>query len=405
LNSRSALKQTAFANGQNGKSFMSFRLFRNPRVTGAAMLCCALALPVQARRTQRSTLAGRINAIFAAVTSKDAPGLAVVVRQDGRTAFKHGYGMRDLRCDRPINPHTNFRLASFTKQFTAMAIMLLHRDGKLRYDEPLTEIFPRFPAYGRHVTIRNLLNHTSGLVAYEDLMDKMYAGRSWVDIPQMHDAGVLALMEKQTGTKFPPGTNWEYSNSGYCVLAMVVQKVSGMPFAEFLRWRIFESLHMNNTVAFVYGENQVTDRAYGYTNDAGRWMETDQSPTSATLGDGGVYSSVDDLIEWDNALRNHTLLGAREFRPAITPVSLPLTAEQWPKGPDGQPVRYGFGWFLNPYRGHKRMWHYGSTIGFHTVIERFPDDKLTIIVLCNRTDLDPAKLALKVADLFFARKR
>jgi len=134
-------------------------------------------------------------------------------------------------------------------------------------------------------------------------------------------------------------------------------------------------------------------------------LETDQSPTSATLGDGGVYSSVDDLIKWDTALRNHTLLSAPEFQPAITPVRLPLTARQWPKGPDGQPVKYGFGWFLNPYRGQERMWHEGSSIGFHTAIERFPSDKLTIIVFCNRTDLSPTKLALKVADLFFAQGR
>ncbi len=384
---------------------MNFHLFRNSWVQGAALLCCVLLLPVQARRTQGNSLASQINAIFAAGTSKDAPGLAVVVRKDGRTVFKRGYGMRDLRCDLPINARTNFRLASCTKQFTAMAIMLLHHDGKLRYDEPLTEVFPHFPAYGRHVTIRNLLNHTSGLISYEDLMDRMYAGRSWENIPQMSDVRVLKLMEEQTGTEFAPGSTWKYSNTGYCVLAMVVQKLSGMSFQEFLRRRIFEPLHMNNTVAFVYGKNHVRDRAYGYTNDAGRWLETDQSPTSATLGDGGVYSSVDDLIKWDNALRDHTLLSAKEFQPAITPVSLPLTPQEWPKGEDGQPVEYGFGWFLNPYRGHKRMWHYGSSIGFHTAIERFTNDKLTIIVLCNRTDLNPAALSLKVADLFFERKQ
>lgn len=384
---------------------MNFHLFRNPRVQGIALLCCVLVLPVLPRRTQGNSLASQINAIFAAVTSKDAPGLAVVVRKDGRTVFKRAYGMRDLRCDLPINPHTNFRLASCTKQFTAMAIMLLHHDGKLRYDEPLTEIFPHFPAYGRHVTIRNLLNHTSGLISYEDLMDRMYAGRSWENIPQMSDARVLKLMEQQTGTKFPPGSTWKYSNTGYCVLAMVVQKLSGMPFQEFLRRRIFKPLHMGNTVAFIYGKNHVRDRAYGYTMDAGRWLETDQSPTSATLGDGGVYSSVDDLIKWDNALRHHTLLSAKEFQPAITPVALPLTPQQWPKGEDGKPVKYGFGWFLNPYRGHKRMWHYGSSIGFHTAIERFTNDKLTIVVLCNRTDLNPAALSLKVADLFFERKQ
>ncbi len=371
---------------------------------GAAFLSCALALvPVPARA--QTSLTGRIDRIFSAVTSAHEPGLAVLVRKDGRTVFARGYGSRDLRSGLPIDEHTNFRLASDTKQFTAMAVMLLVHDGKLRYDEPLTEIFPKFPAYGRRITIRNLLNHTSGLADYEDLMDKKYAGLSWEQIPQMHDAGVLALMEQQTGTQFPPGSNWKYSNSGYCVLAMVVQKVSGMPFAEFLRRRIFQPLAMRNTVAYEYGQNQVTNRAYGYTHDAGVWLETDQSPTSATLGDGGVYSSLDDLAKWDDALRNHTLLSAREMRPAITPVVLPADAKLPVTEPDGSPASYGFGWFLNPYRGHARMWHYGESIGFRSAIERFTKDNLTIIVLQNRSDLDPAKLALKVADLFFPQQQ
>jgi CubicO group peptidase (beta-lactamase class C family) len=369
---------------------------------GAALLATALALAPPPSRAQTS-LTSRIDRIFSAVTSPHEPGLAVVVRQGGHTVFERGYGSRDLRSDLPIDARTNFRLASDTKQFTAMAVMLLVRDGKLRYDESLTEIFPTFPAYGRSITIRNLLNHTSGLVDYEDVMDKKYAGLSWEQIPQIHDAGVLALMEQQTGTQFPPGSNWKYSNSGYCVLAMVVERVSGMPFAEFLRRRIFQPLGMRNTVAYEYGKNQVTNRAYGYTHDAGVWLETDQSPTSATLGDGGVYSSLDDLAKWDDALRNHTLLSAQEMRPAITPVALPADSKLQVTEPDGSPAAYGFGWFLSPYRGHARMWHYGESIGFRSAIERFTKDNLTIIVLENRSDLDPAKLALKVADLYFDR--
>jgi CubicO group peptidase (beta-lactamase class C family) len=372
-------------------------------VAGIALSVCASALLVPPPARAQNSLAGCINEIFSAVTSPNQPGLAVLVRKDGRTVFERGYGSRDLRSHLPIDAHTNFRLASDTKQFTAMAVMLLVHDGKLRYDEPLTEIFPKFPAYGRRVTIRNLLNHTSGLAAYEDLMDKKYAGLDWYQIPQMHDAGVLALMEQQKGTQFPPGTNWKYSNSGYCVLAMVVEKVSGMPFAEFLRRRIFGPLGMKNTVAYEYGKDQVTNRAYGYTNDAGVWLETDQSPTSATLGDGGVYSSLVDLALWDDALRNHTLLSAAGMRPAITPAKLPATARLRPTEPDGSPASYGFGWFLNPYRGHARMWHYGESIGFRSAIERFTKDNLTIIILENRTDLDPGKLALKVANLYFAR--
>jgi CubicO group peptidase (beta-lactamase class C family) len=372
----------------------------------SALLICALAISPAGVAAQEPS-AAQIDSIFSVVTSKREPGLAVVVRKGGRTILKRGYGLRDMRSDFPIGPRTDFRLASFTKQFTAMAIMLLVHDGKLHYDDHLTDIFPEFPVYGRTITIRNLLNHTSGLAAYEDLMDKMYEGKSWEEIPQIHDAGVLALMEQQAGTKFPPGTRWEYSNSGYCVLAMVVQKVSGMPFGEFLRQRIFDPLHMQNTLAYEYGKNTVPERAYGYTKDDGVWLETDQSPTSATLGDGGIYSSVEDLAKWDEALRDHTLLGAQEMLPAITPEStapvLPQGAEDLPRSGGTNQLAYGFGWFLNPYHGHKRMWHYGSSIGFHTAIERFPADDLSIIVLCNRTDLDPGALALKVADLYFSR--
>jgi CubicO group peptidase (beta-lactamase class C family) len=131
------------------------------------------------------------------------------------------------------------------------------------------------------------------------------------------------------------------------------------------------------------------------------WQETDQSPTSAVLGDGGIYSSLDDLAKWDRALRDHTLLTATEMQPALTPVA-PTGGPA--KFPDGSSLSYGFGWFLDPYRGHKRMSHDGSTIGFRTTIQRFPDDHLTIIILCNRGDQNPEALALKVADLYLGTK-
>lgn len=341
--------------------------------------------------------AAQIDAIFSSVTSKTDPGLAVVVRKDGRTAFERGYGRRDLRSNLPVDVHTNFRLASFSKQFTATAIMLLVHDGKLRYDEPITDIFPEFPVYGMEITLRRLLNHTSGLHDYEDLMMKKYSGQPWQSIPQIDDQGVLDLLEGESDTKFPPGSKWEYCNGGYEVLANVVRKVSGHPFREFLRDRIFAPLNMNETVVFQYGKNQVADRAYGYTHDNGVWLETDQSPTSATLGDGAVYSSVDDLIRWDDALRAHTLLSAEEFRPAVMPVQLPENAGI----SAGTHPGYGFGWFLDTYNGQPRMWHTGGTIGFQTVIERFPEQELTIVVLANRTDLNPKRLADKVADLYF----
>jgi CubicO group peptidase (beta-lactamase class C family) len=191
------------------------------------------------------------------------------------------------------------------------------------------------------------------------------------------------------------------------ILGLIVAKVSGVPFGEFLRQRIFRPLHMDRTLAYIKGSNSVPDRAFGHTKQAGRLVETDQSSTSATLGDGGIYSNLEDLAKWDEALEKHTLLSEAEMKPALTAVRLDDGLEtRWPATPGddnlnpGKPVAYGFGWFLDPYAGRARMWHEGSTRGFGTAIERFTAEKLTIVVLCNRTDLDPLKLALQVADVF-----
>jgi CubicO group peptidase (beta-lactamase class C family) len=338
-------------------------------------------------------------AIFADLKSDHAPGAAVLVIQNARPVFQRGYGVMDLHARHAIDPHTNFRLASVTKQFTAMAVMLLVHEGKLHYDDHLTDIFPDFPEYGRTITIRDLLNHTSGLQDYEDLMTPQNDRVSPEKMVQISDAEVLQLLKQQKTTKFPPGTKWQYSNSGYVVLGLVVQQVSGAPFGQFLHDRIFAPLRMDSTILYEKGKNQVSHRAYGHTKTEAGWQETDQSSTSATQGDGGVYSSLADLAKWDQALREHTLLSEAEMRPAITAVKVPGVEE-----PDGKPAAYGFGWFLNPYKGHVRMWHYGETMGFRTAIERFVNDKLTVIVLANRTDLDANELALKVADVYLTQE-
>jgi len=358
-----------------------------------ALACSAAAFP-QVSPTQ-------IDAIFSSLKSTTAPGASVLVVRNGKPVFRLGYGVTDLRTLRPIDAQTNFRLASFTKQFTAACIMLLARDGKLHYDDHLIDFFPEFPAYGKTITVRNLLNHTSGLPDYEDLLMKQYPDTPEERIPQILDAGVLRLLEQQSSGKFAPGSHWDYSNSGYAVLAMIVEKVSGKSYGQFLHDRIFVPLKMNHTLAYEKVKNEVPHRAYGHTEEKSMWRETDQSPTSAVLGDGGIYSSLDDLGKWDRALREHTLLTEAEMRPALTPVQPTDGPARFPNGPG---VSYGFGWFVDPYRGHGRMSHNGETIGFRTTIQRFPDDRLTVIVLANRTDINPEALALKVADLYLGTK-
>ena len=338
----------------------------------------------------------QIDAVFKPLAGANDPGLAVEVIHEGHVIFARGYGLAHLKARTPITPSTNFRLASVTKQFTAMSIMLLVHDGKLRYDDTLTKVLPGFPSYGNSITIRDLLNHTSGIKHYEEIYEQQRANLSSGEA-QLHDRDVLRMLEQQSSGDFPPGSRWEYSNSGYAMLAMIVERISGEPFERFLAHRIFAPAGMSHTVAYVRGENEVPNRAFGYRrSEKNAWEFADQSSTSAVLGDGGIYSSLEDLAKWDKALEEHMLLSAKEMEPAITPVRVSGGV----KLPDGAPAEYGFGWFLNSYKGHRRMWHYGDTSGFHTTIQRFPDDHLTIVVLANRTDLDPAKLALQVANLY-----
>lgn len=345
-----------------------------------------------------------LDAQFLEATSGGSPGLAVLVKKDGKVLLKKGYGVRELRRKVRISADTDFRLASCTKQFTAMAAMLLVADGKLDYQENLTEILPAFPAYGRAITVRHLLNHTSGLPDYEDLMERAekQQGKTWSPERQIRDDEVLALLEKETRGKFAPGSRWEYSNSGYVLLGLIVKERSGKPFARFLRERIFAPLGMEGTLVFEKGQNEVPRRAYGHSKIDNRFVETDQSPTSATQGDGGVYSNLEDLSKWDDALRDHTLLGEKEFAPALAPAALPpgaeaKLAEDAPASMRGRPVAYGFGWFLDLQGPEPVAWHYGDTMGFKSAIVRGLGDGVSVIVLSNRTDMDPQSVAMRVA--------
>ncbi len=387
-------------------------MFFKIQLFSLSLLLIFLVVPSSRTQPSQDQTGTALDAIFSPFANANTPGLAVLVRKDGRTVFERGYGARELRSFAKIDSQTNFRLASCSKQFTAMSIMLLVHDGKLRYDDKLTDVFPDFPAYGKAITIRNLLNHNSGLPDYEDLMaaaEKRKGAAVWTPTHQIQDAEVLDLLKQETAGKFAPGTQWSYSNSGYVVLGLVVTKISGKPFAQFLRERIFASLGMSQTLAYEKGKSEISQRAYGHSKDGKAWKETDQSSTSATLGDGGIYSSLEDLAKWDEALAQHTLLTEKEMQPALTPAKLTTGAQpKWPANsdrPEGTPVSYGFGWFLDPYRNHDRMWHYGDTMGFHSYILRFHADHLTIVVLTNRTDLDPESLALRVADFYIAGGR
>ena len=340
-------------------------------------LFCALILGFNADKT------AQIDKFFSPYKGEAAPGAAVMVIKNGKPIFKKAYGLANLENKTPVALATNFRLASVTKQFTAMCIMKLVQSGRLGYEHTLQQIFPEFPTYGDNITIRHLLQHTSGLIAYEDLIPDTAT-------VQVRDKDVLRMMMAQDSTYFPPGAQYRYSNSGYAVLAMIVEKVSGKSFAQFLQENIFQPLGMKNTIAHEKGISTVKNRALGYRQEGGQFIFADQSVTSAVLGDGGIYSSVEDLLKWDRALYTEKLVKQEALVAAFAPGVLL----------DGKALEYGFGWRLDQFNGHRRVMHTGSTSGFRNVIQRYPDDNFTVIILTNRAAPEVAPLAEKLAELF-----
>jgi CubicO group peptidase (beta-lactamase class C family) len=198
------------------------------------------------------------------------------------------------------------------------------------------------------------------------------------------------MLERQSDTRFPAGTKFRYSNSGYVTLAMIVEKVSGMSFAGFLSRNIFRPAGMRHTVAHREGLDTIANRAFGYQKDGQSFVRRDQSLASALLGDGGIYSSVDDMVRWDRALARRRLVSATAWAQATASGRLS----------DGRPTGYGYGWFLGTHKGRRIESHGGATVGFSTFIARFPDHHLTVIVLLNRNGENPEKLGLAMADLF-----
>lgn len=357
------------------------------RVRSTTLILAMTALAKSALALDADT-AARVELLFRDYNQVNAPGGSVMVIHQGKAVFTKGFGLADLERKVHCTTNTNFRLASVTKQFTAMAVLILAERRLLTLDERLTDFFPEFPAYGKDVTVRHLLTHTSGVPDYEDLIPP------GTMIPVL-DQDVLRLLLKQDKTLFPPGTQYRYSNSGYALLALIVEVCSSQKFARFLKENIFEPLKMTNTLAYEEGYGAIANRAYGHTHRTNGWQRTDQSLTSSVLGDGGIYSSVADLFKWDQALYKSKLVSESTLRVTFSPAT-----------PTDKPGRsYGFGWYTGEYRGLKEVWHSGETIGFRARIARFPEKKFTVIILANRADAKLEELPHRIADLILFKER
>lgn len=313
----------------------------------------------------------------------DIPGASLLVVKDGQAIVRRGFGYADLEKHVKADSATNYRLASISKQFTAACILLLMQDGKLKLEDPVRKWLPELPPSDDKITVRRLLTHTGGLIDYEDLISPDRTA-------QIDDNDVLRMIASQHRLYFEPGSAHRYSNGAFVLLGLVVERISGMDLAEFMKRRIFQPLGMEHTLMYEHGRGpEVSHRAYGYSEKDGKWTRTDQDVTSATRGDGGIYSSVDDLAKWDAALYTDKLLNAQSRKLAFTPTE-PLA------DPD---VDYGFGWRLSG----DTVWHSGESIGFRNIIIRWPKQHLAVILLSNRNEFQPYPLALTIGQLFLER--
>lgn len=352
-----------------------------------AFLLVSCGTENNAKKTMEQKLAD-VDQIFADYVG-DVPGAAVMVIKDGAVIMQKGYGIAHFASNSPVTSKTDFRLASVTKQFTAMSILQLVEKGDLSLDTSLADIWPDFPEYGRTITIEHLLNHTSGIQDYEGMVPD--------DLDrQLKDADVLDYMMNVDSAYFEVGQKHQYSNTAYAMLTQILEKITGKPFREYLKENIFDPIGMDNTLAFEQGINEVPNRAYGYTIEETGIIETDQSKWSAVLGDGGIYSNLEDFYKWDQALYTDKLLGQRYMDMLFTNY----------KTNDGEFMDYGYGWRLENYKGMDVVYHTGSSIGFRNIFYRIPSMNFSLLIFRNRDqggEFSSLEYAHNVVDVFFSQ--
>jgi CubicO group peptidase (beta-lactamase class C family) len=294
------------------------------------------------------------------------PGFALTIEKNGGIIYYNATGLADLNTRSPLDSLTNFRMASVTKQFTAMGILLLEKAGALSVDDPISRWLPELPPnLGRRILIRNLLTHSSGLLDYESLIPS-------TQTTQVLDADVLRLLSQHDTTYFPPGSRFQYSNSGFCLLALIIERASKTTYPQFIHDHIFAPLHMDSSIVYENGRH-IPHRAMGYTRDStNHIIASDQSITSATKGDGGVYTSLSDYARWTTALQQNTFI----------PLAATLRRLRFPIGPE---TFYTAGWFID-LSSPQFLFHSGSTCGFATFVIQLPGDAWTITYFSNIAD-------------------
>ncbi len=353
------------------------------RVVLPSLAVAAWLLPLTPLHAADPAVTSRLDAIFKPLAATDQPGAAVIVVKDGQVLLRKAYGAADLELGVPLQPDSVFRLGSITKQFTAVAILMLAEQGKLSLSDPIDKHLPGYPMQGHAITVEHLLTHTSGIQSYTDIP-------GWMTDRIKGDLKVQELIDgfKKEPMQFAPGTRYRYNNSAYVLLGAIIERVSGQSYEQFVAERIFRPLGMTSSF---YGSNEpiIPKRAEGYTADNGVTKNAQYLSMTQPYSAGSLVSTVDDLARWDAALYTDRLLP----RPALERAWAPYVLE------DGKHTGYGYGWAIGTLRGHRSIEHGGGIPGFSTYALRLPDDRVFVAVLCNSDSpkAAPAYLAKRAA--------
>lgn len=339
----------------------------------------------QTGTTGAETTARALDRVFDAWRDTAGPGCAVGVSQNGRVVYEHGYGMANLETDTPIRPSSIFHVASISKQFTAMAVMLLARDRKLSVDDNIRKYLPEIPDYGTPITIRHLLTHTSGL---RDQWDLIGLSRGRFEENRITEADVMDIVPRQKALNFTPGAEYVYSNTGFTLLGVIVRRVTGQSLRDFAAERIFTPLGMGSTHFHDDYTMLVPGRTSAYARRGNGWRVS--IPNYDVYGATSLFTTVGDLLKWE-ANFDHPVVGDRALLDQMqTPAHLS----------NGDATTYGLGLAVGVYRGARVVEHGGADAGYRTYVGRFPEQALAIAVLCNAATANPTALARGVADAY-----
>jgi CubicO group peptidase (beta-lactamase class C family) len=325
-----------------------------------------------------------IDSVFRTVYKNDEPGVSIAIVQKGKPILKKSYGVADVETRQKITSRTYFNIGSLTKQFTAMAILQLAEQKKISLDDKVGKFFPEMnKKVADAITIKEMLSHSSGLFEHYDLTDTK-------NMKHAHNADVLNAIKNVDSTYFSPGTDFRYSNTAYCLLALIVEKVSGMSYSAYLKRNIFQPLGMRSST--VWSENEkIANKATGYeyddTTKTFKRSDAEENIFFSTEGDGGIYTSIDEYLKWLNALQTATSVSRGNINLARSP-HFPVNNEK--------KLSYGYGWFVDESSSRRIVYHTGSNGGFRACTYTIPGDGYMIVIFSNRTGVDLQKLISEI---------